>query len=280
MVSQSVLAQTFAQLHHQSAPLVLPNAWDAISARIFEDIGFQAVATTSAGIAASLGYPDGERVPFNEVVVAIDRIVRSVRIPVSVDIEAGYGRSPADVCETVKQVLAVGAVGINIEDIEDGSLRHIDRQADLIECIKKTADLSGIPLFINARTDSLYKGGNDVEQRFDDTFKRARAYQQAGADGIFVFGFHDKQVIRKLISGITCPLNVLLGPESPPVHDLQSLGVARVSMGPGAFRAAMGIVQRVGREFLSMGTCQHVGQFGLSFMDIQRLLQDGRRERA
>jgi len=272
MVRQSVLAQTFAQLHHQSFPLVLPNAWDAMSARIFEDLGFQAVATTSAGIAASLGYPDGERVPLDEVVVVVDQIVRSVRLPVSVDIEAGYGKTSADVSETVKKMLAVGAVGVNLEDSESGSLRPVDRQVEMIESIRSIADAAGIPLFINTRTDALYKA-DDVEQRFDDARLRARAYQQAGADGIFVFGYHNEQIIRRLTSIISPPLNVLIGPMTPPVSELHSLGVARVSMGPGAFRAAMGMVQRVGRELLTMGTCEQMREFGMPFSDIQGLLQ-------
>ncbi|MFD0318454.1 isocitrate lyase/PEP mutase family protein [Streptomyces flavalbus] len=247
-------ALAFRALHVPGRPLVLPNAWDLASARIVEDAGAAAVATTSAGLAWALGAADGDRLERDAALGAVAVIAAGVRLPVTADIERGYARDPEGVADTVRGVLAAGAVGVNIEDTapepDRGPLRAVSEQAERIAAAREAADAAGVPLFVNARVDTLLRGAGGV----DDTLERAAAYRAAGADGIFVPGAVEPGTVKPLADGVDVPLNVMVGPGAPPVAELAALGVARVSAGAGIARAAHTLVRRAARELLDTGT--------------------------
>jgi 2-methylisocitrate lyase-like PEP mutase family enzyme len=242
---------------HQSprSPLVLPNAWDASSARIVELAGAKAVATTSAGIAWAHGYADGKGLTRQEMLAALASIVASVRVPVTADIEGGYGAgSLDDVTATVKAVLKLGVAGINLEDSpgQDGQpLLAVEHQS---ERIRAAARLAGTDLFINARCDVYLFGVGQPETRFAETVRRAKAYIAAGASGVFVPGVTDPETIAGLVSAIPTPLNVMVAPGSPPIAELAQLGVARVSAGSGLAQVALEATRRAAQEMLERGT--------------------------
>ncbi|MFF1304845.1 isocitrate lyase/phosphoenolpyruvate mutase family protein [Streptomyces sp. NPDC058307] len=241
MTNQDTLrdrALAFRSLHVPGTPLVLPNAWDLTSARIVEDAGAAAVATTSAGLAWALGAADGDRLDRERALDAVGRIAAAVGVPVSADIESGYARDAAGVGDTVRAVLAAGAVGVNIEDAlyEAGGepLRPVDEQAERIAAAREAADTEGVRLFVNSRIDTFLRGAGGV----DLTLERAAAFLAAGADGIFVPGAVDPGTVKLLVEGTDAPLNVMAGPGAPSVAELASLGVARVSVGSGIAQAA------------------------------------------
>ncbi|WP_328552309.1 MULTISPECIES: isocitrate lyase/PEP mutase family protein [unclassified Streptomyces] len=248
-------ALAFRALHVPGRPLVLPNAWDAGSARIVEEAGAGAVATSSAGLAWSLGTADGDRLDRESVLAAVARIAAVVRVPVSADIESGYAPDARGVGDTVRAVLAAGAVGVNIEDAlhteGTGPLRAVEEQAERIAAARAAADAAGVPLFVNARTDTFLRGAGGVEE----TLRRAAAYLAAGADGVFVPGVVDPVTVKALAEGIEGPLNILVGPGAPSVAELAALGVARISAGSSIAVAAHALVRRAARELLGTGTC-------------------------
>lgn len=258
--SRQDLANTFRALHTETGDiLVLPNAWDAMSARLIEVAGARAVATTSSGVSWSLGRPDWQGLTRSEMIDAIRRIVSAVKIPVSADVEGGYGEgTPEDVAETVRRVIGAGAVGINLEDAHGWQSRALldpERQASRFAAARASADTEGVPLFINARIDVyLLDAAVPQAQRFDETVRRARSYTTAGADGVFVPGVRDADTIGRLAAEIDAPLNVMTGPGSPTVAELRKLGVARVSLGPGIAQSAMAHIRRVATEVLRDGT--------------------------
>lgn len=226
---------TFRERHLTGAPLVLPNAWDAASARIVERAGAEAVATTSAGVAWSLGVPDGGLLSADDAVAAIARIVRAVDVPVTADIEHGYG----DVATTVRRVRDAGVVGINIED---GLVATPERIA-----AARAADET---LFVNARIDTFLFSAGGV----DETVARAKTYVDAGADGVFVPGVYEPEVIAELVSRIPAPVNVMAGAGAPSVAELAALGVRRVSVGQAIAVAAYSLVAAAAEEVLTDGT--------------------------
>ncbi|WP_328827277.1 isocitrate lyase/phosphoenolpyruvate mutase family protein [Streptomyces sp. NBC_00252] len=277
MTNQNTLrdrALAFRALHVPGRPLVLPNAWDAASARIVEDTGAAAVATTSAGVAWALGVPDGDLLGRERAVAAVARIAGSVAVPVSADIESGFAEDPAGVADTVRAVLAAGAVGVNIEDAlygGEGVLRPVAEQAERIAAAREAADAEGVPLFVNARIDTFLRGAGGV----DATLERAAAFRAAGADGIFVPGTVEPGTVKELADGIDAPLNVLVGPGAPPVAELAALGVARVSAGSSVALAAYAVVRRAARELLDTGTYgEQTG--GLGYGELNSLLEQGR----
>ncbi|MFJ3421540.1 isocitrate lyase/phosphoenolpyruvate mutase family protein [Streptomyces sp. NPDC086082] len=277
MTNQNTLrdrALAFRALHVPGRPLVLPNAWDAASARIVEDTGAPAVATTSAGVAWALGVPDGDLLGRERAVAAVARIAGSVAVPVSADIESGFAEDPAGVADTVRAVLAAGAVGVNIEDAlygGEGVLRPVAEQAERIAAAREAADAEGVPLFVNARIDTFLRGAGGV----DATLERAAAFRAAGADGIFVPGTVEPGTVKELADGIDAPLNVLVGPGAPPVAELAALGVARVSAGSSVALAAYAVVRRAARELLDTGTYgEQTG--GLGYGELNSLLEQGR----
>lgn len=224
-------AERFRALHDRRQVLLLPNAWDAGSARVFDRLGFAAIATTSGGMAWSLGYADGERMPLAEVVAAARRIVRATTRPVSVDFEAGYGDTATEVATSVRAIVDAGAAGINLEDgVAHARLRTPDEAARRIAAAREAARTAGVPIFINARVDCwLVDGAAGAAERLAETIHRARAYLAAGADGIYPIGLADRDRIAALAQAIDAPINVGAQPGLPDLAELGRLGVARVS---------------------------------------------------
>jgi 2-methylisocitrate lyase-like PEP mutase family enzyme len=277
-LSQKEKARQFKSLHNSSSLFVLPNAWDVVSARIFEQEGFQAIGTTSAGVAAVLGYPDGQRMDLEENLAIIGRIAERTDLPVSADIEAGYAASAAGVVEAAQKTLAVGAVGINLEDgtgKESCPLFDIPVMQERIRGIRAMADQSGIPLVINARTDVYLLPDTVQRNRLERTLERADCYVQAGADCIFVpdVGALDRPTIATLVREINSPINIIAGPGTPSLPELEQLGVSRVSLGPRPMRAALSLLQRLAREIQTSGTFELMNAEGLSYAEINRMLE-------
>jgi 2-methylisocitrate lyase-like PEP mutase family enzyme len=255
--AQRQKAETFRKMHDRSKILVLPNAWDVASAKIFEAAGFRAVATTSSGVANSLGYPDGEAVSRDEMLAVVTRIARGLTVPLSADIEAGYATGDEALKATIRAVVDAGAVGINLEDgMHDGShqLFPVGVSVARIKAARAAADSAGVPIVINARTDVFLHAIGEKSTRFDHAVSRANAYLTAGADCVFVPGPSDAALIGKLTAAIKGPINVMVLPGMPSVPELEKLGVARVSLGGGPARAAMTTVRRIAEELLTSGT--------------------------
>ncbi|MGW2693580.1 isocitrate lyase/PEP mutase family protein [Streptomyces sp. NPDC001296] len=267
-------ALSFHALHTPGRPLVLPNAWDTVSARLVVRAGAAAVATTSAGIAWDLGTADGDRLSRDDALRALARIAGAVTVPVSADIEAGYAADAEGVADTAAAVLAAGAVGVNIEDgVHAGSapLRPVAEQATRIAAARAAADAAGVPLFVNARVDTYLRGAGGL----GETLERAASFLAAGADGVFVPGVVDPVTVKALVEGIEGPLNVMIGPGAPTVPELAALGVARVSAGSGVAQAAHGLVHRAARELLGTGTYGALAG-GLSYDELNGLPDAGR----
>lgn len=257
----------FRSLHDANQPLRLSNAWDAASAKVAEASGAQAVATTSAGVAWSLGLPDGNKLDRERAVAAIARIVKAVGVPVTADIEGGYADTPEGVAETVTDVLKAGAVGINIEDGNSAPEYFIE----VIAAARRAANHFGVDLFINARTDVFLSGNNSEEHQIGEAIRRAGLYASAGADGIFVPGATSETAIGSLVEGISVPVNVMVGPGSIDVTELGKLGVARVSLGSGVSQAAYAIARRAAVELFTAGTYDSVAD-GLDYSALNDLL--------
>ncbi|TGB07082.1 isocitrate lyase/phosphoenolpyruvate mutase family protein [Streptomyces sp. MZ04] len=267
-------ALKFRSLHTPGRPLVLPNAWDGASARIVEAAGAAAVATTSAGVAWDLGAADGDRLGRDRALGTVARIADAVGVPVTADIESGYARDLAGVTDTVRAVLAAGAVGVNIEDAlydGDAPLRPVAEQAERIAAARAAADAAGVPLFVNARIDTYLRGVGARVDRVGLTLERAAAYLTAGADGIFVPGAVDPATVKVLVEGVAGPLNVMAGPGAPSVAEFAGLGVARISVGAGLAQAAHAVVRRAARELLAEGTYESLAG-GLDYGELNALL--------
>lgn len=252
MKTQNEKAELFRSLHHGPEILVLPNAWDCSSARIFEQAGFPAIATTSAGIAFSLGYTDGERIPQDLMLTTVARICAAVPIPMTADLESGYG----DVAKTTAGLIAAGAVGLNFEDMDHEScaLVPIAAQTEKIAMIRRIAAGLGVNVVINARTDVFLAQIGDPATRFERACERLQAYIAAGADCVFLPGVADENIIRRVIETLKFPLNILAGANSPKIPRLRELGVARVSVGSGIMRATLGLMRRIAQELKTSGT--------------------------
>ncbi|MET9896745.1 isocitrate lyase/phosphoenolpyruvate mutase family protein [Streptomyces sp. NPDC006465] len=268
-------ALAFRALHVPGRPLVLPNAWDTAGARIVEEAGAAAVATTSAGLAWDLGTADGDRLDRESALTAVARIAAAVRVPVSADIESGYAPDARGVGDTVRAVLAAGAVGVNIEDALHtegaGPLRPVAEQAERIAAARAAADAAGVPLFVNARIDTYLRAAGGVEE----TLERAAAFLAAGADGVFVPGAVDPVTVKALVEGVEGPLNILVGPGAPSVGELAALGVARVSAGSSIAQAAHALVRRAARELLDTGTYGTLTD-GLDYAGLNALMSRAR----
>ena len=243
MSDQANKARAFGALHVPGKPLVLFNVWDPGSAKAVAEAGAKALATGSWSVAAANGFADGEKIPLDLVMGNFQRIVRSTALPVSVDIESGYGKTTEEVGRTVARTLEAGAVGCNLEDSfpENGTLRDIAEQVRRIRAARKAAEVADIPYFINARTDVFFQ--RPAEQHdaamVEAALERARAYADAGASGLFAPGLVDKALIARLVEASPLPVNVMVGKGSPGLAELGLLRVARVSHGPGPYLAAM-----------------------------------------
>lgn len=260
-------ATLFHSLHTSQHPLALSNAWDVASAVVIEAAGAPAIATTSAGVAWSLGAPDGDRLDRSRAVAVITAITAAVEVPVTADIEGGLAPTPDGVADTVTAVLEAGAVGINIED---GS-RAPETMSMNVAAARRSADAAGVPLYINARTDVFLAGIGDPEQRLAETIERARRYVDAGASGIFVPGVGDAETIAALTSAISVPVNILVGHGALTVSELAALGVGRVSLGSDVALAAYAVAQRAAAELLATGTYEST-QDALEYGTLNSLL--------
>jgi 2-methylisocitrate lyase-like PEP mutase family enzyme len=269
-------ARRFRELHVPGTPLVLANAWDVASARVVEDAGAAAVATTSAGVAWALGSPDGDRLPRERAVDLAARVAAAVSVPVTADIENGFADKPEGVAETVRRILAAGVAGVNIEDAaypDSGAVPvPIAEQAERLAAARAAADEAGIALYINARIDTYLRELGDPDDRFASTVQRATAFLDAGASGVFVPGISEAETIAALAAAIDAPLNVLAGPGSLPIGELARLGVARVSLGSSVAQAAYGLVRRAAREAFTQGTYSALGDV-VGYGELNALLQ-------
>src|SRR5215831_2097055 len=247
---QAQKAEQLRKLHTGGRILVLPNAWDVPSARVVEELGYPAIATTSAGIANVLGYPDGERISRDEMLEMVGRIARAVRVPVTADMEAGYGTTLKDMDETARALVAAGAVGMNLEDVtgaDESSQVETTLQMEKIRTIRNVSSSLGVPLVVNARTDVYLMPIGPAETRFERTVERLRAYAKAGADCVFAPAVKDADTIAKLVKAVEAPLNILLMPGAPNLNELERLGVARASIGSGLMRASLGTAWKIAR---------------------------------
>lgn len=270
-------ARVLLSLHTQTALLVLPNIWNPIGARVLQAKGYPAVATASAAISASLGYRDGEKLKRSSLIDLTGRIARSVDVPVTADIEAGYGGTIADLAETINEVIDSGVVGVNIEDSfeVEGVLRPVEEQCERISVVRQVADRRGIPLVINARVDSFLSSSFvDHGDATEDAVTRAKAYAEAGADCIYPIGPGDLETAAALRAGIELPINILVTPLAAPLKALETIGVNRVSFGPFVFRACLRKFVDIAETLLNQGDSSCFSDM-LSQAETDEYLPDG-----
>jgi 2-methylisocitrate lyase-like PEP mutase family enzyme len=259
--------------------LVICNAWDAGSARIFEAAGAKAIASTSAGCANAQGYPDGEKLPREELLAIVRRIAETVSVPVSADAETGYSNGGGDIAAVVatcKRVLEAGAVGVNLEDTSGGHgqpLVDAYLQVEKLQAVREMARDFGVHLVINARNDSYWLKLGDEKTRLADTIRRIQLYREAGADCVFIPGAHQPDVIRTLLRESPGPMNVLAMPGCPGVKELQELGVTRMSQGSGPARAALALTRRIANELLQHGTYRAFHENNISYAELNSLFE-------
>ncbi|HEY4327575.1 MAG TPA: isocitrate lyase/phosphoenolpyruvate mutase family protein [Mucilaginibacter sp.] len=250
---QTERGNLFKQLHHNGELLILPNIWDPLGAILLESLGYTAVATASAAIAFSNGYADGERIPFNDLLVILRKIVQSVQIPVTADIESGYAKNNSILEENIKRLIDAGIAGINFEDSahDENIIIPIKDQCEKISLIKETAIKMGMPLFINARTD-VYLKENCLadDEKLSEAIRRGIAYKDAGADGFYPIFVKKKESMETIIEAVTLPLNILLLPGIPGFDTLKTIGVSRLSLGPGFLKTAINAMKNVAEKLL------------------------------
>ncbi len=258
---QKEKAEMFLKFHHDPEILVLLNSWDAGSSKLIEACGSKAIATTSMGIAASLGYPDCEVIQLSEVLQIVTGIVNAVHVPVSVDFEAGYGNNVDEIVASVTKLIDTGIVGLNIEDSIELSPVLIDEKefCERISAIRALSDSLGFHLVINARTDSFYTSSGSTHEKLAESIRRGNKYREAGADCIFVQPVWEKETIRTLVKEINAPINILSNPSigaglPPSVQELQDLGVARLSLGSSLMKATLALIKKVADELSEKGT--------------------------
>jgi 2-methylisocitrate lyase-like PEP mutase family enzyme len=258
---QKEKAELFLKFHQDKEILILLNSWDTGSSKLIEACGYKAIATTSMGIAASFGYPDCQVLKLPEMIEAITGIVNAVHVPVTVDIEAGYGKNSNEIIDSVEKIIATGIVGINIEDSIDLNPILIDEMefCERISAIRALSNSLGFHLVINARTDSFYTSLGSPGEKLSESIKRGNKYREAGADCIFVQPVWEKETISTLVNEINAPINILSNPAigagvPPSVRELQDLGVARLSLGSSLMKATLALIKKVADELSEKGT--------------------------
>jgi len=274
---QAQQAERFRKMHRGPALLLLPNAWDALSARIFAAAGFAAIATTSGGVSWAIGYADGEAAPWAEVVPATRRIVRAVPVPVTADIEAGFGDTPDAVGKSVREIIGAGAVGVNLEDgtpRRAAPIRTIADAAERIRAAREAANAAGVPIVINARTDLYLRNIGDPAARFDEAVERAKAYLAAGADCFYPIGLADPETIGRLVKALAAPINVNVRAGSPSVAELESLGVARASTASQIALMAAATARQIAEQLKTTGRFDALSP-AMTQADAQRLFIGG-----
>lgn len=259
--AQKEKADLFLKLHHDKELLVLLNSWDAGSSKLVEACGYKAVATTSMGVAASLGYPDCQVIQLSEMIEVITGIVNAVQVPVTADVEAGYGDNVDEIVESMKKLIATGLVGINIEDSIELSPDLLDAKefCKRLAAIRALSDSLGFHLVINARTDSFFTSKGSQKEKLSESIRRGNLYHEAGADCIFVQPVWDKETIATLVKEIDAPINILANPSTgaglpPSARELEDLGVARLSVGSTVMKATLALVKKVADEMRTAGT--------------------------
>jgi 2-methylisocitrate lyase-like PEP mutase family enzyme len=267
-------AERFRAMHQPGRPVVLVNAWDAVSARVVESAGFEAIATTSAGVSWMEGFRDGEAIGRAGMLAGIARVARAVSVPVSADLEGGYGPTVGDAVAVARGAIEAGAIGLNFEDVSEGleGLIDADLQAERIRAIRRTGDELGVPLVINARTDVIFADIGEESGRMAETIRRARLYRAAGADCIFVPGVDERAEIEALVAGIGAPLNVLATANLPSIGELGKLGVARVSLGSRPISHALGALRDAAREVREHGTYSFIPH-GMPYPEVNGLFR-------
>jgi len=252
VVSQKEKAEVFSKLHVKGSPVILFNCWDAGSARIIEQAGAKAIATSSWAVAVANGFEDREKTPLEFAIANVERVVRSVTVPVTMDFEGGYASKPSELKANIEKVIAAGAVGINFEDqvIGGQGLYSIEDQCARIEAVRGAAS---IPFFINARTDVFLKAdpATHDEGLLEEVVRRGEAYANAGASGLFAPGLKDANLIRKLCDASRLPVNILMLPGVPPTRTLVGLGVGRISYGSQPYRRVCDVVKEAAHQAFS-----------------------------
>lgn len=272
---QAEKAERFRKLHRGPRILALPNAWDVASARVLEEAGYPAIATSSAGVAFSLGYPDGQRVSRDQMLEVVARVAHAVCVPVTADVESGYGTTVKDMAETAKAVIASGAIGMNLEDVtgdDESSQVEISLQEEKIRSIREVSSALGVPLVLNARTDVYLMPIGEAATRFERTVERLRAYYQSGADCLFAPGVSSRDTISELVKAIAAPLNILISSGCPSLAELEKMGVARVSAGSAVMRATLGLVRKIGKDFMERGTYDSLFDGAIPFAELNRIM--------
>ncbi len=273
---QAILAGNFKKMHSKEDLFVLPNAWDVASAVIFEKTGFKAIGTTSAGVSHSLGYADGQNITLQESLYLIEKIVKRVTIPLTVDFEGGYGKTSKEIATNARQVIQAGAVGINFEDstVESTtSLTSIPVQTDKLKAIRSIKEDLEIDFFINARTDAYWLSIGEKEKRFQLAVDRANAYVDAGADGIFIPGNLTKEILKDLVASIDVPLNVLPSKTNYTINDLKNIGVARMSLGSGPVRSSLAIIKEIATELYTKKTLDTMFKTTIPYEEANKLFE-------
>ncbi len=260
-MTQKEKAELFLKLHHDKEILVILNSWDPGSSKLIEASGFKAIGTTSMGVSASLGYPDCEAIPFTEMLQAVKRIAEKISLPLTVDIEGGFGNTTKDIVNNIKKIIETGVVGINIEDSvnRNPELLDISLFSERISAIRELSDSLGFHLVINARTDAFLTSSGNPENRLSESIKRGKKYIEAGADCIFVPSVADVKSISALVKEISAPVNILANPTNgialpPSIKELEALGVARVSVGSSLLKATLHLIKRVADETIKTGS--------------------------
>jgi 2-methylisocitrate lyase-like PEP mutase family enzyme len=250
-------AEDLRALHHDPKLLVLPNIWDPLGARLLQGLGYPAVATASAAVAYSLGYADGQRIRFDAMLEAIRRIVSSVEVPVTADVERGYGTTPEQVAENIRQVLRAGAVGVNLEDSlsEGGPLQPVDTQCARIRAVRVMAEGEAVPLVINARIDTFVGGlSGSVSAKMTETIERAKAYLESGADCVYPITVSDIEALKQIRAETGAPINVYASRSTPSMRELEGAGISRLSLGPNLIKASLTTMRNVAVELLNYGS--------------------------
>lgn len=274
-LDQKRKAEALRALHSGSEPLLLVNVWDVASARVIEFAGFPAIATTSAGIAFAHGFPDGQKIPPEQMFAAIAQIAKALKGPVTADVEAGYGSDPESAARTTSSVIEAGAVGMNFEDATGDPaqpLAELNLQLEKIRAIRDTTSKLGVPLVLNARTDVYLLQVGEPAERYDEALRRLTAYRDAGADCVFIPGVKDPATIGRFVRDLHCPVNILAVPGQASVAKLKALGVKRISLGSGPMRAGLGTLGRIAEELKTNGTYTELER-APSHLEVNQLMR-------
>jgi len=274
MDPQNERAEEFRSLHLSNHVLILPNAWDVPSARVFEDAGFPAAATSSAALAVSLGYPDGETIGKEEFFATVKKIANRLTIPLSVDIESGFGATAEQLSDTIRRVIEAGGVGVNIEDIsnfKNKTLLTAEKQVERLRTVRNVSNSLGIHLVINARTDAYRYAPGDEQARLKEAIRRAKAYAEADADCLYPMGLTDKEAIAAFVNAVNKPVNIMARKGVPTLPELEMIGVKRLSLGPGPMYATLGLLRKIAQELKQSGTYDAMLAEAITFDELNAL---------